>query len=508
MQAKREQKKQKAVDDRHEKQLEACRADINAFMSYVFKDDRTGKLFVQAQIHKEWHTHIDTHSRALILSPREHGKSDQVAIGRVLWELGRNPQIRAKIVSEDDFTAKKRLKAIKGHIERNKRLHEVFPGLQKHPALDDWTQHTITVARQGEDKEPSVEAAGVLSSAVGGRADLIVFDDVVDFRNAIAQPTMREMVKDAFWNVWLNLMAADGRAVYIATPWHQADLTHELETNPEWVALKQPIPEDFTPLWAEAWPEERLRQRAREIGARAFSRGFRLIALADEDALFRAILGCLRPDLGRGDIQAHWRTFTGVDVGHSKRKALIRGRARQERPYTVIFTIALDESKRRWPVEIRRGHWSGPETARQIIAMHQRFLPEAITVENNAYQDTLIDWIKLVTPDASIPLRPFTTGANKADEQIGLPGLAAEFENGAWVIPTGGGHGEDCHCEHCVWISEMRNYPAAPLSDTVMACWFAREGARRIGLSGHLDPEQVQSQREFTVFGGIREVLF
>ena len=196
-----------------------------------------------------------------------------------------------------------------------------------------------------------------------------------------------------------------------------------------------------------------------------------------------------------------------MDLGHSKRKTSGKG-YRKERPRTVIFTIAVDENKRRWPVEIRRGHWSGPETARQIIAMHQRFLPEAITVENNAYQDTLIDWIKLVTPDASIPLRPFTTGANKADEQIGLPGLAAEFENGAWVIPTDGGHGEDCHCEHCVWISEMRNYPAAPLSDTVMACWFAREGARRIGLSGHLDPEQVQSQREFTVFGGIREMLF
>lgn len=472
-----ETKRASVQNEGHQKKLQGCRDDFNAFMEYCFRDARTGQPYIQAQIHREWHAFIDTHHRALILAPREHGKSDQIAIGRTLWELGRNPQLRVKIVSEDDPTAKKRLKAVKGHIERNKRLHEVFPGLKRHPELDDWTQHTITVNREGEDKEPSVEAAGILSSAVGGRADLLIFDDVVDFQNAIAKPTMRELVKESFREVWINLLADEGRAIYIATPWHQGDLTHELGDNPEWAILRQPIREDFTPLWPEMWPTERLQQRAREIGGRAYARGFRLIALSDEDALFRAITRCLRPDLDRTHIQAHWRTYTGVDLGHSRRKAS-SGRARKEKPYTVIFTLALDEQKRRWPVEIRRGHWTGPETAKQIIEVHQRHLPEAIVVENNAYQDTLLDWIRLVTPDATIPLEPFTTGANKADEQTGLPGLAAEFESGAWIIPTSGGHGEDCRCELCVWVDEMKNYPAAPLSDTIMACWFAREAAR------------------------------
>ena len=149
---KRASEKARLRDKKHEAMLLQCREDIHAFMEFCFKDSRTGKAWRQADVHREWHAFIDAHHRALVLTPREHGKTDQIAIARVLWELGKNPQLRIKIVSEDDVTAKKRLKAIKGHIERNKRLQEVFPGLRQHPELDDWTQHTITVERQGEDK--------------------------------------------------------------------------------------------------------------------------------------------------------------------------------------------------------------------------------------------------------------------------------------------------------------------------------------------------------------------
>ena len=83
--------------------------------------------------------------------------------------------------------------------------------------------------------------------------------------------------------------------------------------------------------------------------------------------------------------------------------------------------------------------------------------------------------------DATIHVRSFTTGANKADELVGLPGLAAEFDNGAWIIPTNGVGIEDEDRQIGAvwsWINEMRRYPGMALSDTVMACWFAREASR------------------------------
>ncbi len=490
-------------DPKEEQRLERCRTDFHAFMEYCFTDTETGRPLKQGKIHRQWDAHIRKHDRAMIVAPREHGKTEQIPIGRALWELGRNPQLRIKIITQSDSTAVKRLTSIKGHIDRNPRVGEVFPDLRRHPDLDDWSKHTITVDRKGEDKDPSIEAVGVLSSGTGGRADRIYYDDLVDFRNAIAHPALRELVKDTFQDVWSNLLTKTGRAVYIATPWHEDDLTAALKGNSEWAVLEQPIGEDLIPIWKAGWTQERLAARRREIGDRAFARGFRLRPFSDKDQIFRAISRCLRPDLSIQDIDPRWPRFTGVDVGHAKRKAMTRSTtAQNKKPYTVIFTFALDPESRRWPLDIRRGHWSGPETANQVIDVNDQHHPEAIVVENNAYQNTLIDWIEQTSKDKSIPLQAFTTGANKADEMIGLPGLSAEFENLIWVIPTDGLEedelGEEWPESWFAWIVEMKGYPAATLTDTIMACWFAREGVRRRlieAASTGEDDEEVQKAR-------------
>ena len=473
-----------AGDPEHEKFLQGCRDDFNAFMEYCFVDTVTRKPFVQGNIHKRWTRHIAGHSRAMIIAPREHGKTEQLAIGRPIWRVGNNPEMRYKIVTQSDATAVKRLTSIKGHILRNPHVREVFPKLRPHPQVDDWAKHTATVARLGEDKDPSFEAVGVLSSGTGGRADEILFDDVVDFRNAIVMPGLRALVKDTIRDVWLNLLTRDAVAVYIATPWHEDDATADMARNEAWAVLRQPIPANMEPVWPEMWSRERLLLRRKEIGLRAFARGFHLRAISEEDQLFKSIALCLRPDLNMNDVDPSWPRYTGVDVGHSKRKAGMKA-SRQEKPYTVIFTIALDPDKRRWPVSILRGHYSGPDTGRRVIEVNETHRPEVIMVEANAYQLTLLEWIRGVGGDAAIPLKPFTTGANKADEQIGLPGLAAEFDNQAWVIPTNGLEVDDLEdawpTAWWAWYVEMRGYPGASLTDTVMACWFAREAVRLRG---------------------------
>jgi hypothetical protein len=489
----------------HEAHMARCRADFNAFMEYCFTDSQTRQSLKQGAIHRQWDAHIRAHNRAMIEAPREHGKTEQIPIGRVVWELGNNPQLRVKIICQGDRTATKRLTSLKGHIERNARVQEVFPNLRPHPEIGDWSKTTITIDREGEDKDPSVEACGVLSAGVGGRADLLVFDDVVDFRNAILQPVMRDLVKQVFRDVWTNLLTKDGRAIYIATPWHEDDLTADLKKNPAWAVLEQPIPEDLTPIWPEMWDKERLQARKKEIGPRSFARNFHLRAISDEDQLFRAISLCLRPDLWLDDVDPLWPKYTGVDLGHSKRKQIRRGGgSEKKKPYSVIFTLAIDPSGRRWPVDIRRGHWSGPQTAREVVEINRQYQPMVIMVESNAYQDTMQDWIALVSDDKSIPVQPFVTGSNKADEQIGLPSLAAEFDNRIWMIPTDELEEDELEEEWpeawYAWFSEMRGYPASDLSDTVMACWFAREAVRRTNIKGAMvsddDAGVVAARRE------------
>ena len=486
-------------DPEHRARIARCRVDVNAFMEYCFTDEESGQRFVQGGIHRQWHAHADTYRRALIEAPREHGKTDQMCIGRIIWKLGVNPQGRHKVVCQDDDTAMKRLDSIKGHIQRNKRLREVFPALRPHPNVNIWSRHAIVVDRKGFDKDPSVEAGGVLSTGTGARADETTFDDVCDFRNTLQQPGLRDVVREAVNNVWLNQLTKRGRALYIYTPWHQDDCSAKLKQSRSWSLLSMPISDDMVPVWEAQWPTKRLQERREEIGERAFARGFRLVAVADEDILFRSIDRCIRSDLTYGAIDPLWPRFMGVDLGHSKRKAFsgVRGFGAPQKPYSVVFTTAVDPGGRRWPVEIRRGHWSGPDTAGEIIEAYKAHRPELVLIENNAYQNTILDWIKLVHGDASMPLGSFTTGTQKADESIGLPGLAAEFDAGAWVIPTNGVTVEDDDSKQIgnlwAWIKEMKAYPVGALSDTVMACWFAREATReRMGLSRLFDPEKIR----------------
>jgi len=440
--------------------------DINAFCMYVFN-------WENQWFHKEWHYCIDTHQYILIISPRDHGKSSQISVARVLFELGRNPDLRIKVVSQSDPRAANILSEITDHILHNKRLHAVFPKLK--PAKGKpWTQHKVYVQREIISKDPSVESLGILSTATGARADLIIFDDVVDFRNAIQNPKLRDVVKEAFFSVWVNLLEPEGRLVYICTLWHRDDLSHALMAMDAYHTIFYSIPEgSFEPIWPSKWPEEMLRRRCEEIGKREFDRSFRNIALSSEDTLFKdefieaCFVDAVAPPKGL-------KTFAGVDLAAGKGK---------KAKFNVLFTIAVDRKGRRWRQEILRGRFTAPQFARIIIAAYDRFNHEAIMVENNAYQESMIEWMRELGRK-DVPIVGFTTGKNKLDLNIGLPSLAVEMQNGAWAIPRANKHDPTCMCNDCIWINELRSYPIGETSDIVMAQWMAKEAARKFMHKG------------------------
>lgn len=180
-------------------------------------------------------------------------------------------------------------------------------------------------------------------------------------------------------------------------------------------------------------------------------------------------------------VEASWRRYSGVDLSSSKR------------PGVVIFTLAIQPvTGLRVPLDIRRGQWSSTETARQILAVHRDFHPDAIMVEDNAYQESLLDWMRSMRDAPRLPLTNFTTGGNKWDPEVGLPSLEVEFSNHMWQVyrPS---HGLECECSWCVWYDETMAHPTAATTDCVMACWMARECAVRRGRVGRFkDLKKVQ----------------
>ncbi len=204
-------------------------------------------------------------------------------------------------------------------------------------------------------------------------------------------------------------------------------------------------------------------------------------AFDDSERLFPSFRTCYSHGIVVGEVARRgWPVFIGVDLAGPKR------------PGTAIVVIALDPAtQRRFPIEVLVGAWTSPETAKRLADVQTRH-PNVrfIMVENNGYQQALIDWIRSSPQDHSywFKIEAFTTGANKHAPEVGLPSLEVEFKNRAWVVPIDEfqGHPVTCRCGWCIWNAEMTDFPMGASSDCVMSCWFAREAIARWGGGANL----------------------
>ena len=131
-----------------------------------------------APVHVELQTHLTEHRNALVELPRDHGKTTQVCL-RILWELGRNPNLRIKIVCASEAIARDRSRFLRSNLEHNERMRSIFPSLAKSAP---WLATSFSVTREANILGPSVAAFGIGAASTGTRADLLVCDDVVDVK--------------------------------------------------------------------------------------------------------------------------------------------------------------------------------------------------------------------------------------------------------------------------------------------------------------------------------------
>lgn len=484
-----------------------ARQDPNWFCHYVLRDERTAQPIKQAPMHETWQRLCSKHDRLLIWSHVEGGKTNQIALGRSLFELGKDPSLKIAIISNTNELAKKITRQLGQYIEKSRELHEVFPNLvpTDDPNLQ-WRAQALTVKRPGMGaKDPSIQACGMHGNIIGSRIDLLILDDVLDFENTHT-PGPRD---DAYrWLKYImGRMTEGGRIWCVGNAWHPDDPMHRLEKD-GFAAYRFPvILPDGSLTWPEKWSLERI-ERARGadgFGPLEFARQLMCQARDDTSSRFKRewIEVCERAGEGLGyceDIEAlfdelhpiatdeqieevraanetMWRLtgrsqiITGVDL------AVQRGDSNDE---TVLFTIYVDEKQNRRVLNVRAGKWTGPEIIRQICDVYDKF-GSLFIVENNAAQDFIRQF---VVADTAIPIIPFTTGRNKASPEFGVESLAAEMANGKWQIPNrkrlADGSFEPMHKEVAEWVRELLFYdPKEHTGDRLMASWFAREGARR-----------------------------
>lgn len=473
---------------RHADALKA-RTCPKAFTEYAMRNEGNGRVLANATFHNEWQDLLSSAPNVVLIAPVEHGKTQQI-VARLIWELGRNPSLRICLLSSTAEMAQKVLNQVRLQIERNPRIREVFPSLVPSTNTGDpWTQHAITVRRHTYAKDPSIQAHGAYGPVVGSRLDLIVLDDVLDFKNT---RTLEQRKKLMDWvdTTVITRATANARVWAIGTPWASDDMLATLTARPSFVSKRysavandtDPV-EKWRPLWPDQWPVARLVHRQRSTPEGIFSRKYLCKVRADGLARFKdewldwmVLKGAGRTfaaeaPKAQGGI-ADLPCFTGVDlgVGEGELDAL-----------TVLFTIAIDERQRRVVCEIQSGHWRSPEILDRLESVYRRF-GSHIMVESNGAQRYLIQMA-----EGRFPVKAAFTGANKWDPEFGVESLAVEMRNGLWVLPSGeaGAHVPE---EGQAWMREMRYFdPSTHTGDRLMAAWIADECARQ-----YLKPRQLR----------------
>lgn len=474
-----------------------ARLDPNVFIEYAIEtpEGRT----VQADFHRKWQDLLTEYLAVCIGAPRGHGKSVQVA-SRVTWQLGKDCNLRVKIISSVDDSAEDIVSLIVQYIRDNARVQRVFPNL-----LLDYkagvTKDEVYIQRTLAQRDPSIVAKGVLGAGAGGRADILVLDDCVDNVNAIINPSKRKTVINAIRDNWLPLLSNVGRIWWLCTPYHVEDATHvfrkeEMFDVVWWepaITYHLQFNEDGTPkidpetgriettsevLWPAWWSEQKLALRRKLIGVQTFTRQYLLKVQSDEDLTFPEMvltpsyestlwkIGQAYPiDNEHGRIPDSWPTYGGIDLAAA---------VSDKGAFCVIWTLAFcPDNQRLYLKEMVRAKMKMPVLMQEIKSAFDRHHWFYALVENNAFQQTVVD---LMDADHKhVPLDGAHTGVNKNSLLMGLPALATVMSKGLFVLPTRDVAiiSESDTTPFGIFWNELTNHPGAAFSDTVMALWLA-----------------------------------
>ena len=475
---------------RRRSQILRARRDPAFFVEFAIPHEKTGRPIHNEPFHEAWHEFFSATRWGVIEAAVELGKSIQIGLGRVLWEIGTNPNLRVLLVGANDDAARKLLGGVRRHIEQNPRVREVFPALRPSARQGDpWSDSDIIVERDYLSRDPTIQARGAGShNILGSRLDLVVIDDLLHLDNTRTRAS-RDKIESWFDDYVFTRLVDDydaetfGRCFVIGNPWDADDLLQRLKGRDGWDSMTTAVvenPDDpparWRPVWPRQWPLERVMDRRRGMTDSAFARKHLCRVLSDMARRFKKawLDHMLRLGVGRSFLTtiptlrgSPLQCFTGVDLGVGERDV---------DAVSCLFTIAVTPGdKRRVVVDIRSGHWTGPEILDEAEWVSTTFDSELI-VESNAAQKYLAQFAAGRGLSVSTY---FTSGSNKFHEEWGVESLAVEMKNGLWVAPSGPG-GHDPPDEVVEWVRELLDFdPSAHTGDRVMASWFAREGARR-----------------------------
>ena len=395
--------------------------------------------------------------KQLILSPPRHGKSEML-IRFVVWFIVMDPNIRIMWVAASRDVAEIMLGAVKDHLTNNEVLirDTLPPGVVYQPARESgkkWTAKEIKVAQQEHvgQKSSSLIALGRTSKILSRDVDILITDDLEDF------DTTREPAQRAYSR---NKLAEIGTRkeeltawIYIGSRQHPDDIPNHLMrlegTDQAWRTIVETA-HDATVCTVD--PD--IIEGHDEAGCVLFPavRSYRWLMekKAEMDAL--GIPGAYEMRYLNAPIPETGIVF---DIPRIKDTALDRSRDLGIAGLPQGRLVAgLDPAARGtqagfcWHyanqtltmVDLEAQDAGGFAGAHYLMAdWDDRYGLKHWFYEDNAQQSEFFNdpRTKQLILDRGLVVRPYHTGLNKTDAEIGISSMAPWYHSGRIVLPYG-----------------------------------------------------------------------
>ena len=293
---------------------------------------------------------------------------------------------------------------------------------------------TFRVKRTSKgEKEPSYQAYGIFDTSTGGRADLIVYDDICDVKNSIQFPALRDKVKEQYRNATQNMLVKGGRVWRVYTPYHVGDLTVDWERNPNIALLREPVKAWVSP-WPEEFPPQRLKDIALDIGMTAYARAYELQRVSDEDILIKK--AWVDQGFYIGKIPISGPRVGSIDFAFTKPRAGGVKMGSKDPDYSVLITAVVDGNGNCYLEKMIRVRVTYPEF-KELLVEHAADC-DRIVAEDVAAQRALIQDLNLTTPLNIKAMSPSAgaTGGQSYDKRGRLNAVSPMIEAGKVHLPA------------------------------------------------------------------------
>lgn len=398
----------------------------------------------------------------LVLAPRGHLKSTVCTVGYALWRIVRNPNIRILIANYKLDNAKAFLWQIRNFFTMSEMFNGCYYDLVPDMKKVKWNESAITVMRNSNPKEATIEVTGVGGEITGRHYDLIIFDDIVGPENVGTKEQLDKL--RAWFNQTQFLLDPGGEQVLVGTRWHFDDLYGFITENlsPPFEVFRRGIyKSDGSPLWPEKFTSERISKLREQMekdpkGGKALFVAQYLNEVIDEaSAPFKREF--LRT-YEKKDIPPNLGVSIAVDPAISDKESA---------DFAAITVRGVDENNRWWVLEAtaRRG-LSPTDLVSQIFQTYLKwtgmgFSVDAVAVESVAYQKSIQYLLRdeMFRTGTFLPLVDVTN--YRASKEYRIKGLIPRWEQGAILIPR---ERDDAMDE---LLDEMFRFPKAKHDDVL-----------------------------------------